>query len=656
MAILMVGMGEKYTTIAAAVQASHSGDTIKIDAGTYIAADLKISNNLIIEAVGNGPVNVVAPTHPNGAPNVDKGLFVVGTATSAPNVTIEGLTFSGAKSSAYNGAGIRYQSGNLTLIGDTFHDNQDGLLATPFVYGTGNVNVQGSTFDHNGGGDGYSHNIYIGFINSFTLTDSVSEHADVGHEVKSRALNNVIENNQIIDGLTGTASYSIDLPDGGNDIVQGNTIEKGPLASTGVAIHIGGQEALNPSNVVQISGNTVINDYGAKAVAIRNQMPLSVTATGNMLVGFNTLMQGYGTLTGSTNANAAALSPVTSTTYGSNSIFLDYSADPNNETVILKRPSTTVQGGAGHLTITTSLASETFVGGSGGMTINDSKGAFVITAPGSTNQISLGTGGGTMQSFGNDTIVLPTIGPVITSVYGRASITASSGASTNAYHIMNGGNARITELGGNDSILVRSGGTLKLTGSNNHLDMNETGGTISFGFTNAGVERSGIFMGGAVEMSQKGAVSIYSGAPTTATLYFNRGTFTVSDSAPATICAGAATVTVTASNIGAGTLTFMGGSGVSHVAIGATSAARISAGTGTVTVSDQSKVGVEFDINAVLSGGGTLDITGYNATRDKLVFQGFDKNPIVSQSVVGGSLHLNLQNHATVILEHLTHM
>ncbi len=62
--------------------------------------------------------------------NVDKGIFVAGTEGNTPNITIEGLTLTGAIDTSYNGAGIRYQSGNLTLINDTFSDNQDGILAT----------------------------------------------------------------------------------------------------------------------------------------------------------------------------------------------------------------------------------------------------------------------------------------------------------------------------------------------------------------------------------------------------------------------------------------------------------------------------------------------------------------------------------------------
>ncbi len=63
--------------------------------------------------------------------NVDKGIFVSGTEGNTPNVTIEGLTITGAFNPSYNGAGIRYQSGNLTLINDTIANNQDGILASP---------------------------------------------------------------------------------------------------------------------------------------------------------------------------------------------------------------------------------------------------------------------------------------------------------------------------------------------------------------------------------------------------------------------------------------------------------------------------------------------------------------------------------------------
>ena len=57
---------------------------------------------------------------PNG-----KGIFDVG--GTGVNVTIVGFALSGAEVSSGNGAGIRYEGGNLTLVNDYVHDNQDWL-------------------------------------------------------------------------------------------------------------------------------------------------------------------------------------------------------------------------------------------------------------------------------------------------------------------------------------------------------------------------------------------------------------------------------------------------------------------------------------------------------------------------------------------------
>jgi hypothetical protein len=59
---------------------------------------MKIDHDLTIEASGNGAVNVVAPGTIKYGGNVAMGLFIVGNDTTYPNVTIEGLSFSGAKS------------------------------------------------------------------------------------------------------------------------------------------------------------------------------------------------------------------------------------------------------------------------------------------------------------------------------------------------------------------------------------------------------------------------------------------------------------------------------------------------------------------------------------------------------------------------------
>ena len=64
-------------------------------------------------------------------------------------------------------------------------------------------------------------------IANLTINNSYFHDASVGHEIKSRALNTTITNSRIYD-LNGTASYSIDLPNGGNAVIQNNVIQQGP--------------------------------------------------------------------------------------------------------------------------------------------------------------------------------------------------------------------------------------------------------------------------------------------------------------------------------------------------------------------------------------------------------------------------------------------
>ena len=66
MAILTVGSGKQFSTIAAAIAAAKNGDTIKVDAGTYTNDYALISKNITLQGVG-GMVNMVSTgLIPNG--------------------------------------------------------------------------------------------------------------------------------------------------------------------------------------------------------------------------------------------------------------------------------------------------------------------------------------------------------------------------------------------------------------------------------------------------------------------------------------------------------------------------------------------------------------------------------------------------------------
>ena len=273
MATLSVGSGKPYSTIAAAVAAAQNGDTIEVQAGTYVNDYTSISKNITLQGVG-GMVSVISTgLIPNG-----KAIFI-----TSGNITINNFEFSGAKVFDGNGAGIRYEGGNLTLNNSYFHDNEDGLLGGS--YPTGNLTINNSEFAYNGRGEGQTHNLYIGTVANLTIDHSYFHDASEGHEIKSRALNTTITNSRIFD-MNGTASYSIDLPWGGNALIQNNIIQQGSSSHNPIIITAGEEGNNNPTTSFVISGNTIINDLiSSSSFAVRNSTAATAQITNNKFFG-----------------------------------------------------------------------------------------------------------------------------------------------------------------------------------------------------------------------------------------------------------------------------------------------------------------------------------------------------------------------------------
>jgi hypothetical protein len=291
MTILTVGTGQQYSTLAAAVAASHDGDLLKVQAGNYTNDFATINTRITIQGVG-GLVNLVATVPP---PN-GKAILVTNT-----DVTLDNISFAGTKVADGNGAGIRYQGGNLVINNCYFHDNQDGLLAADAP--AGSITINNTEFAHNGVGDGYTHNIYVGQVGTLTIRNSYIHDAVVGHEIKSRAFNTIITNNHIIDGPNGTASYSIDLPNGGKATISGNTIQQGPYSQNPAIIHFGGEGMPHPSSSLSVTGNTILNDLSrSSAAAVLNQTTTAASITYNKVFGLtaNQLLIGMGSTSGTT--------------------------------------------------------------------------------------------------------------------------------------------------------------------------------------------------------------------------------------------------------------------------------------------------------------------------------------------------------------------
>ncbi len=256
-----VGPTEQYKSFGAIAGQLKDGDIVEIDAATYkCGTDQSIvwyAKYITVVGVGGRPVFDASGCDLSG----DKGIFN----PRGDNYIIANIEFMGAHGPSGNDAGIRSDMGGYVyLTDDYFHDNQNGLLFTPGDGATTNLVIDHSEFNHNGSGSGYTHNIYVSLEpHSFVLRFSYSHDAVVGHEVKSRADNNYILYNRIADESSGTASYDIDLPQGGLSYIIGNVIQKSPQAQNGSNITFSVEAPIahtNPIQEIYIVNNTIVNE------------------------------------------------------------------------------------------------------------------------------------------------------------------------------------------------------------------------------------------------------------------------------------------------------------------------------------------------------------------------------------------------------------
>jgi len=283
--VLRVGASEPLRTPSAAAAVAHDGDTVEIAADTY-PGDVAVwsANHLTLRGM-NGMAHLAA----NGKSAQQKAIWVI----RGNDTLVEHVELSGCRVPDRNGAGIRQEGRGLTVRHCSFHDNEDGILtgADP----QSDILIEFSEFHHNGAGDGYSHNLYIGQVRSFTLQFCASHHAKTGHLVKSRAQSNFILYNRLMDEEDGASSYVIDLPNGGRSMIIGNIIQHGAHAENGVAISYAAEGAKNASQELQVVNNTYINERKASAVFLRvaGQNP-TVRAINNLVVGSKSVLAGPG--------------------------------------------------------------------------------------------------------------------------------------------------------------------------------------------------------------------------------------------------------------------------------------------------------------------------------------------------------------------------
>jgi len=143
--------------------------------------------------------------------------------------------------------------------------------------------------------DGQTHNIYVD--DGMTVGDQLvfrhnnSHHARIGHTLKTRARENFILYNRLMDEADGTSSYAIDVPDGGLTYVIGNLLQQGPNTDNSDVIEYAAESlASGRVHELYMVNNTLVNDRGS-FVRVNSGTSL-FRSTNNLFIGGGTLYAG----------------------------------------------------------------------------------------------------------------------------------------------------------------------------------------------------------------------------------------------------------------------------------------------------------------------------------------------------------------------------
>ncbi|HAP40206.1 MAG TPA: hypothetical protein DCQ94_10665 [Nitrospira sp.] len=280
--VIEVGAQRTVKTLSAASRLAKDGDIIEVDGGDYVG-DVAVwtQNDLTIRA-NNGRARLLA----QGASAESKGIWVV----RGGKFTVEGFDFVGATVSDRNGAGIRFEKGDLRVENCRFLENDNGILTGSNPDST--LEIVNSEFGNNGFGDGQSHNLYVGAIGLLKVTGSYFHHAKVGHLLKSRAGRNLIFYNRLTDEIGGGASYELEFPNGGLAYVIGNLIQQSSTTENPTVISFGAEGYRAQSNRLFLVNNTLVDMRPQGGQFLRVKGGANVFAVNNLLVGKSTLESG----------------------------------------------------------------------------------------------------------------------------------------------------------------------------------------------------------------------------------------------------------------------------------------------------------------------------------------------------------------------------
>ncbi len=277
---LYMGPGEKFSTLEEIQDVIQEGDVLEIVPGTYRQCGIFHVDNITIRPKG-WPKHTAKPRFQDVSCE-GKGIFVI----VGDNIRIDSIEFVNSKVPDRDGSGIRFNGQRLSVYDSYFYKNEMGILTGNEGYG--DIVIDGSVFESNGNKPPHwGHGIYVGESARLRVTNSLFIKQVTGHHIKSRAVYTEVTGNEIADGMDGNASYSIDISNGGNVLIENNIIQKGPLTDNiETAICIACEGGTNPGESIVVRNNKFTNNTASdNVVFLRNLTSTDELLEDNILQG-----------------------------------------------------------------------------------------------------------------------------------------------------------------------------------------------------------------------------------------------------------------------------------------------------------------------------------------------------------------------------------
>lgn len=240
--------GQGFARLADAVKAVGDAQaTIVIAPGVYRQCAVQDAGEIVYRAAEPGKVVF------DGVTCQGKAALVL----DGRGATVDGIIFRNMRVADDNGAGIRLERGDLTVVNAMFLDSQQGILSANDEGSA--IRIDRSTFSGLGycpDGGSCAHSIYVGLYGQLTVTRSRFERGTGGHYVKSRAARVEVSESSFDDSAGRATNYMIDLPAGATGSVTRNTFVQGrDKENYSAFVAVGAEDIKNSSAGLVVADN-----------------------------------------------------------------------------------------------------------------------------------------------------------------------------------------------------------------------------------------------------------------------------------------------------------------------------------------------------------------------------------------------------------------